>query len=249
MNKFILIIITLSSFSIAEMMEENFGENPSSTTKIMETNNLDSNIEEGYIEVNLDDIDRDRNISSIVDSNDSMGNDKVLSKITLKKYPKVKYKKSMYKYAINNPGKTKKSSQLKFKKYLEDSEIDEFIFSKLLDSDDSIKSLKMSALYYDWYLLNPSIAENFYKLLYKKKKELKLYEKYLLADYLIRTNRGDMINKFIEKRECSVIFKGRSNCFYYLGLDDYLNTGNRANNYLRLSKGKNKMAKYIYKYK
>ena len=135
-----------------------------------------------------------------------------------------------------------------FTAYLAKGKINKLIFKRILNSDDSLKTIKISAYYYDYYLGRPDYAENFYSILYKKRNKLKLGDQFVLADYLLRTGRGDKIHTFIKREVCSTKFGNsiRGKCFYYLGIDNYLTTGKRKNGYMKMAKSKLKKAKKFY---
>jgi len=135
-----------------------------------------------------------------------------------------------------------------FTAYLDKNKINKLIFKRILNSNHSLKTIKISAYYYDYYLARPDYAENFYRILYKKRNKLKMGDQFVLADYLIRTGRGDKIHTFIKREVCSTKFGNsvRGKCFYYLGVDYYLRTGDRKNGFMKIAKNKLKKAKKFY---
>ena len=172
----------------------------------------------------------------------SIKSDKVaLNKIELKQY-NITYDTEYLEYSIESVNKDS------FSEYLNKKKINPSIFKKILNSDHSLKTIKISAYYYDYYLGRPDYAENFYRILYKKRNKLKLGDQFVLADYLLRTGRGDKIHTFIKREVCSTKFGNsiRGKCFYYLGLDYYLRTGERKNGYMKIAKSKLKKAKKFY---
>ena len=160
-------------------------------------------------------------------------------KLKLKKY-NVKYTKENFYLAYYLP--TKKE----FKLWLKTYGINKVKFKLMINSTKRLEHILLSAAYYDFFLNDPSTAENFYKLIYKQRRSLKLGQKYFLADYLIRTGRGSKINKIIGKMECAAMFKGNSLCYYYQGVGSFLRTGNNRNRDIFISKGRNKKAKALY---
>jgi len=90
------------------------------------------------------------------------------------------------------------------------------------------------------------LAENFYILMNKKGKAFSLRDRIKLADYYLRTGRPEKISDALKKSDCMASFKNSSKCFYYLGIKEYLLTGNHKNFGLRLAKTHIKKAKEIY---
>lgn len=201
------------------------------------------NMSSGNDELNVNDAMNDSFALPVNDKKDenAIGEEgqQELSKILLKQY-NIKYDKSVESLSCE------KVSQGMYNAYLQKNGINQMVFKNLLNSDASIKSITMSAYYYDYYLQRPDLAENFYKLMYKRIGELEVEDKFTLADYLLRTGRGDMINKIFSVTECSTMFKVGDKCFYYLGVDSYLRTGNNKNKFLKIAKNKLKKAKTLY---
>jgi len=164
------------------------------------------------------------------------------NKIKLRQYT-IRYDHSYDNYSFETP--TKET----FNKYLKMKKINKSRFNNMLDSDQNLETVRMSALYYDFYMGRPDYAENFYKIIYKKRKNLKMGDILLLADYILRTGRADKLHTVIEKKMCSSSFKKsvRGQCFFYLGIDNFLRTGKRKNKYIRIAKDKSKKAKLFYK--
>ena len=180
-------------------------------------------------------------VEELENSDDIIGADDIqLNKVKLKQY-NIKYDHSYDSLSYENVSKES------FNAYLKKKGINQILFKKLLNSDRSIDTVNLSAFYYDYYLSRPDYAENFYKILYKNRKNLKIGNKFLLADYILRTGRGDKLHSIISKKECSSYNKKtRARCFYYLGLDRYFNTGNRKNKYMKMAKGASERAKIFY---
>ena len=169
------------------------------------------------------------------------GDNKSREKIRLKEYRNIQYDESMFYYSLEQP------SPRKFNKFLKNNNINKMIFKNLLGYGNSLKEAKVSALYYDFYKEKPSIAENFYKILYKRRADLSLSDKLLLADYLLRTGRGNKATAILKKGSCLAVFgKNKYKCLYFLGVEKYLKTGESKNSELSISKRKIKQAKELY---
>lgn len=163
------------------------------------------------------------------------------NKIRLKNYSNIQYDDSMYYYSLRQP------TPSKFNDFLKRNNINKTIFKNLVGYGSTIQQAKISALYYDYYKESPSTAENFYKILFKRKAELTLTEKITLADYLLRTGRGDKATKILNKGKCFGSFgNNKYNCLYLLGVEKYLKTGKNKNAELRISKKRVKQAKELY---
>jgi hypothetical protein len=161
-----------------------------------------------------------------------------VKKLKLKKY-KVRYDRGLEGYSVIPHDKNG------FKKYMGDNEIEKFTLKRIFGTADSLISIAVSAYGYDWVYHRPDLAENFYLRLLEAPK-LSLVEKIKIADYYLRTGRPEDISTVIKKTDCMASFKNAGNCFYYLGIREYLLTGNKRNMYLRLSKDKVKQAKKLY---
>lgn len=163
------------------------------------------------------------------------------SKIRLKDYSNIQYDDSMYYYSLRQP------TPRKFNEFLKKNNINKRIFKNLVGYGSTIQQAKISALFYDYYKEDPSKAENFYKILFKRKGDLNLSEKITLADYLLRTGRGDKASKILNKGKCLASFgENKYNCLYLLGVEKYLKTGKNKNSELRISKKRVKQAKELY---
>ena len=162
-------------------------------------------------------------------------------KLNLKDYSNIMYDEQSYYYSLRQP------TPEKFNDYLKNHNINKILFKNLVGYGTTIKEAQASAYYYDYYKEEAGTAENFYKILYKRKNELDLTGKISLADYLLRTGRGDKISKVLKKGECLASF-GKNNkiCLYYLGLELYFKTGKTKTTYFRLTKDKFKQAKELY---
>jgi len=160
------------------------------------------------------------------------------AKLKLKNYD-VDYVPAFWRYSMLKPGVKS------FKKWLKKNKISKTTFKMQLGTATNMKAIIMSALYYDWVKHNPSIAENFYRLMFKNRKKLKIKDKILLADYLMRTGRGDKIHYLYKSSECGAMFKGSTKCYFYLGMDKYIRTGNPKNHYFWVIKPESKMVRRI----
>jgi hypothetical protein len=162
-------------------------------------------------------------------------------KIRLKEYSNIQYDDSMFYYSLRQP------TPDKFNRFLKRNNFNRTIFKNLVGYGSTIQQAKVSALYYDYYKENPSLAENFYKIMFKRKNELSLTDKLTLADYLLRTGRGDKASKILKKGTClATVGNNKYYCLYYLGVEKYLKTGKTRNSELRISKKRIKQAKKLY---
>jgi len=160
-------------------------------------------------------------------------------KLKLKRYP-VKYDKSLANFSIIPHDKKA------FKKYMAENDIEKFTLKRIFGTTDSNIAIMVSAYGYDWIYKRADLAENFY-LLERELPKISLIEKLRMADYYLRTSRPEEIPNLIKKSDCMSSFKYNSMCFYYLGVSDYLLTGNNKNVFLRIAKNKQKKAMEIYK--
>jgi len=164
--------------------------------------------------------------------------------VKLKHYKNIKFSSEFDNFVYFNHTN---SGREDFLGYLDMQDVEQDAFKEILNSDGTNKDLFISALYYDWYLQDPTLAENFYKKLFKNKRTLTKTQKFLLSEYLIRTNRGHIIHKLLKNKDCLGGFKLDSRCYYYLGFDKYMN-GSTKNKYLkRAARGGSVPAKRLLK--
>ena len=166
--------------------------------------------------------------------------------IELKRYKNVHYVKRMKWFSIMDPSKEGFTAKL-----LENDLTMEDFKTKYLNNVSTLKSVALNALYYDWYLGKPDLAENFYSILVKKRKKAGLTNGYLItSDYLIRTGRPKLAAAILKKVPCAA-YKGiyAAQCFYYKGSLDYILYGNSRNVSLKLASPLIKKAKTLYNYR
>lgn len=149
----------------------------------------------------------------------------------------IKYVKSLEGYSLFDISKEG------FKDYLKKEKINEHLLEELYNRIDNEKSILVSAYAYDYGHKRPDLAENFYKLIDKK---MGFENTLRYADFLIRTGRLKDVEALIPKMDCVKNIKFSSQCNYYLGLTNYLLTGNNKNLGLNLAKKKIEKAKEIY---
>lgn len=119
------------------------------------------------------------------------------------------------------------------------------------DSKDKVSdqnSIELNAYMYDLYLKKPNLAENYYKM-FKDFPKLSMDNKVRYADFMIRTGRPSEIDNVISKKDCLSNISNSGICFYYIGLADYLLTGNNKNASLRISKSSIPKAREIFNLK
>lgn len=123
-------------------------------------------------------------------------------------------------------------------------------FEKVKNDISNLKNVAANAFYYDYIKNDPTLAENFYLILYKNRhrhKEIDFYvAEVLLTDYLIRTGRPKPAKNVLKPMDCVTNFKQKAICNYYIGVVEYLNSGNNRNTGIRNSKGYIKKAKQIW---
>jgi len=171
---------------------------------------------------------------------DELAAEPVDEKLKLKKYKNVRYSKSYAWYSII-PHNTKA-----FKELLNERGITTEMSKSMFGYARSVTDIVLNALVLDYVYKKPYLAENYY-LLFKDNPKFSFYfRKLVLADYLIRTARPRQVKSLIKKSDCMANFKYMSMCNYYLGVADYLVTGNNKNVHLHMAKSRYKKAALIY---
>jgi len=149
--------------------------------------------------------------------------------------PKLKYYNNIYYYdellplslvyypteesLLQSKKERQKEVQKKYKRILEDYGVaNRLILRKIFGSIDNNTAVIVSALGYDWVYQRPDLAENFYQILKEKAPKLSLYNRMLMADYYIRTNRFSAIGDILSNVDCASSFKLHNQCNYYYGL-------------------------------
>jgi len=151
-------------------------------------------------------------------------------KLKLVQY-KIRYDRSLKSFSILE---TDKNS---YKKYMKLNDIENFTLKRMFGRTNSALAVSLSAYGYDYVYQRPDLAENFYRVGIENGK-LSILDKIKFADYLLRTGRPDQISTVIKNSDCMSSFKLGKKCFYYLGVESYLKTGNNRNNYFRICKDK-----------
>lgn len=114
------------------------------------------------------------------------------------------------------------------------------LVEKNLNSMASQSFILGNALYYDYVKRQPEIAENFYLKL-----ALDYNTRNLMANYLIRTGRPDAVERFLRKGDC-LKFGSASECYYHLGVVEYLLTGQNKNKHIKKARYELKKAADLY---
>jgi len=118
------------------------------------------------------------------------------------------------------------------------------------DNISNPKYIVLNALYYDLIKHDPSIAENFYLIMYKNYNKPQHFtfrwSNLMLVDYLLRTGRPKPARKLIKPMDCVIYSKVRYKCYYYDGVLNYLLNGNPKNESLLKAKKHVEKAKLIY---
>lgn len=133
-----------------------------------------------------------------------------------------------------------------YKNFIKVLGINDFTLGKIFGKTTSKISILLSALGYDWVYKRPDLAENFYRIMEKNINQYSLRDKLKLADYYLRTGRPGKIAGIISRPDCMGSFKYNSQCFYYLGVENYLLTGNNRNFALGIARNSIKKAREIY---
>ena len=163
-----------------------------------------------------------------------------VTKLEMIKY-NVHYNKDMEKYSIFNHDKKA------YLKLMQHYSITKYTLGKIFGTVDTTMSTYLTELGYDYVFHRPEAAENFYILLKENIKDIDLFKRLKIADYYIRTGRPEEIKEIVPKTKCLSNFHIREECLYYVGVAEYLLTGNNKNLSLKLAKDKIKKAQYIYK--
>lgn len=114
------------------------------------------------------------------------------------------------------------------------------LIEKNLNNISSQSFILGNALYYDFIKRQPEIAENFYLKL-----ALDYNTRNLMANYLIRTGRPDVVERFLRKGDC-LKFGSAAECNYHLGVVEYLLTGQNKNRYIKKARQELKKADILY---
>jgi hypothetical protein len=157
-----------------------------------------------------------------------------VKKIELKNYSNVKYIENYKWFSILDVGEDYFQAEL----LKRNMNIETFVAKINSDEiDNSADTIFMSAIYYDYILKRPDIAENFY-LEFRNhfKGKMANYLKLHLADFLIRTGRYKHLNNnaLINAADKFSSFGcGTARLRYYAGVLEYLNTKNKKNSDMR----------------
>lgn len=152
--------------------------------------------------------------------------------------PGIRYNKGLEQFSVFSP--TKEG----FDDYVTKNNINAYTVKDLFNRLDNPKSIILSALGYDYGHQRPDLAENFYEKI--DPKTATLDTKIRQADFYLRTGRVEKIDEVLNERVCLSNFKVNSDCYYYIGLSQYLRTGDNQNKFLNLAKPNNEKAKQIF---
>jgi len=171
---------------------------------------------------------------------EGFGQEIVAPKLKFKNYKNVKYDKNFLWYSVI-PHNKKAFTDVMTKQNISNSMAKE-MYGYARNATDII----LNALLLDYVYKKPHLAENYYLKFRGNPKITFYYSKILLADYLLRTGRPSAIQRVIKNSDCMSHYKYMSICNYYLGISDYLKTGNNKNVNLRLAQSRYKKAGLIY---
>lgn len=177
------------------------------------------------------------------------GREVVVDKIEEEKYfTNIDYKDIKYqtKYGMYSVIPTNKTE---FMNYVKNKNLSIEKIKTYKNKVSNQNTIEFNAFMYDYYLDQPNIAENYYKMFKDFDKISLVDHKIRYADFLIRTGRPDEIEKVLEKRDCLSNITNSGICFYYIGVADYLLTGNNKNSAIRISKSSIAKAGEIYNLK
>ncbi len=157
-----------------------------------------------------------------------------------KDYKNIRYSQDLEWFSIINHDKNE------FLNYLQYINLPKEAIKNMYGKVTNAEAIKLNAYAYDYGYGKPNIAENYY-LLFKNNADIGFYDKKIrYADYLIRTGRPAEVKNLLQNKDCMSNFKVMSTCNYYLGVSEYLLTGDNKNTYLRLAKNNIKKAELIY---
>ncbi len=157
-----------------------------------------------------------------------------------KDYKNIRYSKDLEWFSIINHDKNE------FLSYLKYINLPKETIKNMYGKVNNTEMIKLNAYAYDYGYGKPNIAENYY-LLFKNNTKMSFYDKKIrYADFLIRTGRPAEVRNLIKNKDCMANFKVMATCNYYLGVSEYLLTGDNKNTFLRLAKNNVKKAKLIY---
>lgn len=269
MIKKILIPCLVTALSISTLSANDDFDFDSSEVEVVESNQVKSNYNKNQLGIEeiekasneTQDIDPENmTAEEIVDSKLSaedkmaeslaleMGNDSkskttreiYKKKFVVKDYRNIRYKKGFDWFSIM------KHDKGEFNSFLSYLNLPLPALKSMYGKADTLDQIRLNAYAYDFAYNKPNIAENYYKLFTSQRKIGFLDQKIRYADFLIRTGRPSEVKKIITKKDCVVNFKFQAKCNYYLGVAEYLTTGNHKNLYLRLSKSYVSKANKIY---
>jgi hypothetical protein len=238
----------------SKKLHSNYDKNSALAKSLDKNNKEEINIEENMKELNLTNNKSDQTITLSELSTEDFLKDKDTEEDIIapsfikqekkepqfkpKKYYNVKFRRDYEWYSIIPHNKKE------FKKYIDYLSLPDETIRHMYGKVNSTKSIKLNAFAYDYAKHDASIAENYYRLFSKK---MGFFDgKIRYADYLIRTGRPTEVKKILKRRDCSANIKRSAQCFYYLGVSEYLTTGNNKNASLKMAKPWIKKAKLIY---
>lgn len=252
MNKFFmkislstLILITSNSL----LANEEF-KIPESNVEVVESNEVKNNFNP---DTETDLTNEKNNSNEVVDDTAEFNNVRPEAKSPVpiveeklfvpKDYKNVRYSRDLEWFSIINHDKNE------FLAYLKHINLPKETIKNMYGKVSNSETIKLNAYAYDYGYGKPNIAENYY-LLFKNNDKMNFYDRKIrYADFLIRTGRPAEVKNLIKTKDCMSNFKVMSTCNYYLGVSEYLLTGDNKNTFLRLAKNNVKKAKLIYEKK
>lgn len=128
-----------------------------------------------------------------------------------------------------------------FKSYIDEKHLPARAIAGMYHNVTDPESLALTAYAYDYAYGRPDLADGYYER-FPAMKKLGFSHKIRYADFLLRTNQIEKIQKILAKGDCVSNFNEGSRCFYYLGVAEYLISGDNKNMYLRIAKSKQEKA-------
>lgn len=156
--------------------------------------------------------------------------------------PSVKYDRAMLGYSIFEHDKKF------FKNFIEQKKLPNKVVANMYHNVADTDALVLTAFAYDYAYERPDLADAYYQK-FLTKKDIKFSDKLRYVDFLMRTGRPEKIQQILGKGDCVANFNESSRCFYYLGVADYVQTGNNKNTFIRIAKSKQDKAMEIWNLK
>ncbi|MGB2552766.1 hypothetical protein ACPF04_06260 [Campylobacter sp. MOP51] len=157
----------------------------------------------------------------------------------LHKVDGIKYYKDLEPYSIFN------HDQAEFSKIVAELKLPDITLQNLKNRYDSINAVVLNAIAYDYAEKNAPVAEGFYRE-FSKFKMSYVHQKLRYADFMIRTGRPQAALDLLSETPCYAHIKYSKICYYYVGLSQYLLTGNNRNSALNSARSHIKKAQEIW---